>query len=353
MSLELICLIFFAVLERYTEKLNQQTGSADDDLGLIHVGIQTEHSQKVDVTVHNPVTAGVSASEQTVDSKIRMNITDDRGQVTVTTAEITHSASKGEGSEAEVVLHVRTTYTNPPEDGNVEIDKQLKVGDEKEMPPNSNFEGLKESGKIPFGESNRQDQEKQDSSDKDSSRSSSHAKHSRTASLPAKTDSLKSKESVKSNTGKHSLRRSDRSRKHSRNKDFRSGETDSQAVALGLVNPDQGPALPKNSNEKTSDDQEENVDEALYQSGCFLKLFSKKLNTLQNQLGKEKEKISLTRSLSEPIDHANCPDLVSCIIASELKNRENKEDAKEQDRDTLPVQQAEGIVAKETCSTSF
>ncbi|XP_052763086.1 uncharacterized protein LOC128205469 isoform X2 [Mya arenaria] len=125
-----------AIMEFHRERLARMEEHPSRRLSTrndaVHIGIQTGASQQVDVTVNTPDAAGseISSSEM-LNSEIRMNITDERGHVTVTTAEISHNASGEEGSEAEIILHVKTSYPKEPKD-KLQKSNSLKVTDTKD-----------------------------------------------------------------------------------------------------------------------------------------------------------------------------------------------------------------------------
>jgi hypothetical protein len=117
---------------------------------------------------------------------------------------------------------------------------------------------------------------------------------------------------------------------------------------------DQPESLNILENNKPPVDIDESSDpENLTQSGCFLKLLGKKINTYQIQIEKEKQLAS--KSDSSLGDRLNCPDVVSCALEAERKSKENLENVG-QGQTNVKVGQKDattGVVPTETDSTAL
>lgn len=258
----------------------------------------------MDVTVHNPYQPDVLVdSEDAHNSEIRMNITDERGQVTVTTAEISHNSNAGEGSEAEIVLHVKTAYPKHEKDANIQndekndvsLDKQTKVDcidiSKSEVEPKSDVSDLGSISKANI--------------------SSSLENRPKSAQFHRRAHSMGN---VRKNVKKQEF--GSISRKWRLKSSKRSVEGDNHLTA---DDPDQSESLSHTEDKKPSGDQDEKSEtETPTESGCFLKIFGKKLNTLQNQIETEKQLIS--KSDMNIGVKLNCPDVVSCALEAELKS---------------------------------
>ncbi|XP_045181788.2 uncharacterized protein LOC123540640 isoform X2 [Mercenaria mercenaria] len=321
------------------EAMRRSTRSAGND--TVHIGIQTGQSQQVDVTVHNPYQPdALVASEDTQNSEIRMNITDERGHVTVTTAEISHNSSAGDGSEAEIVLHVKTSYPKN------EKETRNQTGEKNETTVNTDTDVEKP------------DVTKLDLETKvDVNDSSNFSKFSSPQNLENRPKSAQvhrrahSTGSVRKNLKKQDFGSISRKWRLKSLSGRKVSETDSPEPAAPCSQ-DLSESL--NISEKASTDVDENSEaENLNQSGCFLKLLGKKLNNYQNQIEKEKQQLS-SKSDSNLGDRSTCPDVVSCALEAELKSKENLENVGQNNGVKVIEKDAYmGLVSTETDTTAL
>ncbi|KAL4218082.1 hypothetical protein ACF0H5_022819 [Mactra antiquata] len=253
-----------------------------ENLEPIHIGIQTGQSQQVDVTVHNPYTPdSLENGESFQTSEIRMNISDEMGQVTLTTAEISHNANGSDGKEAEIVLHVKTSYP-----------KKDTVTSTEE--PQDMSEANKSSKEIKSSTNTTEPT-------KGSSTVEGKPKPSQVIRQVHSTGSLKKavkKQEIGSISRKWCMRSS--------SSKSTSDESDTP------FDPTRMQSLLQASDDKNHlADPEQTVDhETLTQSGCFLTLFGKKII--------EKDKIYNSKFDSSPnVDKNVCPEGVNCALVSD------------------------------------
>lgn len=322
----------------------------------VHIGIQTGNSQQVDVTVHNPYhnhgnsshgnsnhgDSPLQSEQETLNSEIRMNISDERGQVTVTTAEISHNTTSGDGSEAEIVLHVKTSYSKS--------DKEAKSVDAgKEMKAVSCT-----SGSISSSDSS----ESQVTSDadvktegKDDSKMALKLGNSRSLETKGKysvfhrrahsTGSLK-KPARKQDFGSLSVKN-----KKSLQKDLLDAQLDPNSTFpvsdLGHFD-----GWRNQSGSKSPGDDDQSESEALSQSGCFMKIFGKKF---QNQPDKDK----LATLKGSDIIPGDCPDVVSCALEAELKRKDSNSGGEQELDITKEFEHDKfiGLISQESHTTSL
>lgn len=265
--------------------------------GPVHIGIQTGPSQQADVTVHKPYHPDDLRDNADLYSEITMDIKDDLGNYTRTTAELKPGGSKDD--EGDFVLHVKTQSANPPKE-NPDVVKDSERVDERET-------DLEASGK-----------------------SSAHG------SLSSKSgSSLSSKK-----TGANSKSKVKRSRRSSGSKtekqDTKTSENE-HSNETGLLTPplpDLGLTRSLHSSQKEEEEQLGDADlthpVSHSETGCFMNLFSKRLSNAE----KEKQSIPKAGILKEndqdfqKIDikekgFSACPDVVSCTLQAALKTQES------------------------------
>ena len=220
-----------------------------------------------------------------------MNIKDDEGQYTQTKAEIMPGGSHDD--EGDVVLHVKTTYADPPHSEPPQNSPDLVKDSEKEI----SFEA---SGKSSV--SSR-------SSSVGSSRKSSGKSKTKTKRLRKNSGPQSEKKELKKLEIDHSMKK---------NKD-KGQNNDKDGLSSAL--PDLG--LSKSLNSSYEDDRkhlgetEQTGPISHSETGCFLSMFKKPIN-----LEKEKEKQSIPKiDLQESIkdipkdkELKGCPDIVSCTL---------------------------------------
>ena len=273
-----------------------------------------------------------------------MNITNDRGQVTVTTAEISHNATSGDGSEAEIVLHVKTSYPKNEKEAKMQIEEknEATVNTEGNVVENAGISKLDLEAKADGNES-RCVTILASTQNSTEARPMSAQVHRRAYSTGSVRKTLK-----KQDFG--SISRKWRLKSLSGRKTSESDSTESSAQ----LSPDQPEVLNVVENSKPSVDADENSEsENLTQSGCFLKLLGKKINTYQNQI--EKEKQFASKSDSSLGDKLSCPDVVSCALEAERKSKENLENVGQGQNNVKVIQKdaPTGLVATETDTTAL
>lgn len=297
---------------------------------------QTGQSQQVDVTVHNPYQPdAVVAGEEAQNSEIRMNITDERGHVTVTTAEISHNSNAGEGSEAEIILHVKTSYPKHEKETKNQASETVETTvvekpDVTKVESESNAD-VKDSCSFP----------KVNSPNGLENRPESAQVHRRAHSTGSVRKNIK-KQEFGSISRKWKL-------KSLSGRKVSEGDPPESAVPS---NQDQSESLNLSEEKKPPIDKDDNSEtDNLTQSGCFLKLLGKKLNNYQNQI--EKDKLS-AKSDTNIGDKLNCPDVVSCALKAELKSKESSDTegqgtgVKVKEKDAYV-----GVISAETVTTAL
>ena len=333
----------------------------------VHIGVQTGNSQQVDVTVHTPYSTDdpTNTEEETVNSEIKMNICDEHGQVTVTTAEITNNATSGDGSEAEVVLHVRTTYPKAdkePKSGESKKNESISVKCEKsgtKADKSDKTVAKTEKCDIVVGKSDIDSKLSGDdghTSSKAGSSNSSEGKskcsvfHRRAHS----TGSLK-KPAKKQEFGSLSMKN-----KKSLQRELQHDQLTLQNSDTPVLEPDLGQSgdlLEQVENKLPGDtDKSSTENEALSQSGCFMKIFSKKFQNQSEKVDKlDKEKFNGGGVKNSDLIPGDCPDVVSCALQAELK-RKDSGGSSEKDLDITKEYDPDrliGLIAQESHTTSF
>ena len=257
------------------------------------------------MTVHNPYHPDGPRDESNLNSEIIMDIRDDVGRVTRTTAEVMPGGSNDD--EGDVVLHVKTQYNDPPQE-NPDIIKDSEKADEKEA-------GLEASGKSSaYGSV--------------SSRSSS-CFSSRRSCVVMKTKSKKSRKNSGSQSEKKEVNKTENDHSIKKTKE---NSTSNEPASVSAPLPDLGLRKSLNSSQEEDgehlDDNDQNDPISHSETGCFLKLFSKKLQNL------EKEKYTIPKTESKENDQDfqktdfkekdlhDCPDIVSCTLQAALKTQE-------------------------------
>lgn len=320
---------------RLHEHLCKTAQAPRDSLKLyadtMHIGIQTGSSQEVDVTVHNPYQ--LEASSTSSDSEmIRVNFMDLTGNWTVTTAEITHNASDEDGREPGMVLHVKTSYIRDHKDESV-------VTLENSDPVNDHLESAHRSG-----------DQNSDSISKFGTYKCSHSGYPKavvhrrahsTGSIrrPSRFGSMstKSKRSLTPQNSHH----------------FEPG-----LLPHPRLDADQSPiesSLDLEGYKASVYDDQGIESKTVNQSGCFMKLFSKKPTTSQSQSDRERPDISrdkpdISKHMQNDLDlhWGVCPDVVACTLESGARHKELAEWEGANQGVSVGEQ---GLVAKETLST--
>ena len=271
---------------------------------------------QVDVTVHNPYQPDGPRDEANLNSEITMDIRDDEGHVTRTTAEVKPGGSTDEG---EVVLHVKTQYSNPAKE-NPDLIKDSEKAGEKET-------GLEASGKSSaFGSVS-------------SRSSSSHSSKKSGAGMKTKNKKSRKNSGPHSEREKRDVHKTENDHSMKKNKEnVSNNETGTVSPPLPDLGLKKSLNSPQEEEGKRLDDTDQTNPMSHSETGCFLKLFSKKLQSL------EKEKYTIPRSESKETDHdlkdkdlQDCPDIVSCTLQAAFKTQET-EFNKEKDRPAFSTQ---------------
>ena len=233
-----------------------------------------------------------------------MDIKDDLGHLTRTTAEIMPGGSHED--EGDVVLHVKTEYTDPPHSDLSQNSPDLVKDSEKE----TSFEA---SGKSSLSSRSSS----AGSSRKSGGKSKAKTKRSRKYSGPQS-----EKKELKKLESDHSLKRKDL------------GQNNENGLSSAL--PDLG--LSRSLNSSHGDDSKHLSDIVQTgpishsETGCFLSLFKKPINPEKEKEKQSIPKLDLKENIKDIPKHdlkdkelQGCPDIVSCTLktAGKVPDSEN------------------------------
>lgn len=364
------------VHERFLNSARQPVDHSD---GGIHVGIQTDQAEHVLVTVHSPdadneATPTLIPDVPETSSEIQINIQDGRNNVILTTTDVAHTVTEASDSaEAPFTVHVLTTYTNrKPREALLSTDALSgdggKENKEKEVQSESKALNMMTNDALSHLASSQMEGEMELASNSNTSTGGSKydasvPKHpllsSKTSSDTDKASKGdKVKKGLKKQTEEGSFHKKASSKKldgnsgslyRKRKKSSFSSDVNVQIHTALVAVEGKNEAVSENVEKIDGEDGPKAMEDLLpkdatHPQGCFLKLFSKNLKTLQHQFDKEKDKqgaltrvslsdnrdkgiltkVSTSENHENDIDLLDCPDIVCCALESEMRNREKE-----------------------------